>query len=315
MTPVRLGMVRLTDAAPVVWAATQGLFAAEGVDVQVSVEPSWANVADKLAWGVLDGAVMLPPLAFAMLLGLRGPALPLVVPAGISRHGNAVTLARRLAQPVLAGGRPDPVEAARRLRAVTQPGLRLGVVHAFSTHDLLLRLFLERGGIDVARVGFVVVPPADMPGALAEGRVDGFCAGAPWGAVAARDGVGLTVAVSSAIQPGHAEKCLAVRAAFAEREPAAVRAVVRALAVAGAAVRQGRAAVAQELAAPAWLGVNAGLIAASLPGGAGGEVDVSEFTEAAGAGDARWFVRQMARWREMPADAETRAVAAYDWAG
>ena len=193
-----------------------------------------------------------------------------------------MTLTRRLAQPVLAGGRPSPVDAARRLRVVMQPGLRLGVVHAFSTHDLLLRLFLERGGIDVARVDVVVVPPADMPAALAEGRVDGFCAGAPWGAVAARNGAGLTVAVSSAIQPGHAEKCLAVRAAFAEAEPATVRAVVRALAAAGAAVRQDRLAVAQALAAPAWLGVEAGLIAASLPGGASGEVDVSAFDEATG---------------------------------
>ncbi len=61
--PVRLGMVRLTDAAPLVYAHAHGLFERQGIRVRLEVEPSWANVADKLAWGLLDGAVMLPPLA------------------------------------------------------------------------------------------------------------------------------------------------------------------------------------------------------------------------------------------------------------
>ncbi len=43
---IRLGMVRLTDAAPIVLAQVRGLFAAEGLNVTVAVEPSWANVAD-----------------------------------------------------------------------------------------------------------------------------------------------------------------------------------------------------------------------------------------------------------------------------
>ena len=97
--PVRLGTLRLTDAAPVIYAQAHGLFAGEGLDVSLTVEPSWANIADKLAWKLLDGAVMLPPLAIAMALGLRGPVTRTVIPAGISRNGNAITLARRLAEP------------------------------------------------------------------------------------------------------------------------------------------------------------------------------------------------------------------------
>lgn len=192
---VRLGMVRLADAAPVVHAAVAGLFEAEGVAVSLTVEPSWANIADKLAWGLLDGAVMLPPLAIAMALGLRDPPTPLVIAAGISRDGNAVTLSSRLAGPLLREGRAAPAVMAARLRPLLP--LRLAVVHARSTHDLLLRLFIESGGIDPAGLApFVVVPPSEMPQALASGRIDGFCAGAPWGAVAAEQGWGETVAVS-----------------------------------------------------------------------------------------------------------------------
>ena len=319
---VRLGLLRLTDAAPVVFAQVHGLFAAEGLDVSISVESSWANIADKLAWGALDGAVMLPPLVFAMLLGLRGPATPLAVPAGISLNGNAITLSGTLAAPILEAGRPRVDEAASRLAwaATGRPPLRLAVVHAFSTHDLLLRLFLERGGIEPHQVEIVVIPPPDMPAALAAGEIDGFCAGAPWGVVAAERGAGQTVALSSDLVPNHPEKCLALRAGWAAAHPGTVASLLRALHQAGEACDRPEStpALAALLARPEWVGVPAPMIAASLPGGGGGgggEVDRSTFA-AHGAmdarpEDARWFIRQMARWRDLPAGAEAAALASY----
>lgn len=120
--PIRLGMVRLTDAAPLVLAQSSGLFAAEDLDVVVSVEPSWANIADKLAWGLLEGAVMLPPLAIAMALGLRGPPTRLIVPAGISLNGNAITLGHRFAAPILSEGFSGPAVMAARLRSLLEGG-------------------------------------------------------------------------------------------------------------------------------------------------------------------------------------------------
>ena len=60
--PIRLGLLRLCDAASVILADQEARFAAAGLNVVLSVEPSWANVADKLGYGLLDGAVMLAPL-------------------------------------------------------------------------------------------------------------------------------------------------------------------------------------------------------------------------------------------------------------
>ena len=85
---VVLGMLRLTDAAPVIIARDMGAFAEERLEVELSIEPSWANVADKIAYGLIDGAVMLPPLALAVSLGLRGARVPLVVPMSLSLKGN-----------------------------------------------------------------------------------------------------------------------------------------------------------------------------------------------------------------------------------
>lgn len=319
--PVRLGLLPLTDAAPLVLAEADGIFAAEGVAVSLCVEPSWANIADKLAYGLLEGAVMLPPLGLAMALGMRRAAAPLLVPMSLSLNGNSIVLASRLAAHVLEdGAMPAPGVAGARLRGLlpSGPGLRLAVVHAWSTHDLLLRYWLAASGIDPDRdVTISVIPPPEMPAALAEGRIDGFCAGAPWGGVAARIGVGHAVLHSSAIWPNHPEKCLAVRADWAERAPATLIAVMRALLRAGQRCDDPANApdLANLLAQPRFVGVEPALIAASLPGGAGEEVDRSVFASHGAAvpwpAHARWFAAQMARWGAMPEDAAARAEAIY----
>lgn len=306
--PLRLGMVRLTDAAPLVLAQTNGLFEAAGLRTTISVEPSWANIADKLAWNLLDGAIMLHPLAIAMALGLRGPPARLLIAAGISRHGNAITLARPLADAL-----PDG-----NLATLATRKLRLAIVHAFSTHDMLLRRFLQDGGIDPERdVEITVVPPPDMPDALRSGRIDGFCAGAPWGAVADRMGAGRTVALGSAIWPGHAEKCLVLRRDWADADPASRAALQTALHTAG--LQCDDPATTPELAAllsrPEWLGVSAPLIATSLPGSIGAVSDRSLFAAqdamAVSPAEGRDFLRLIAHRWPLPADAEAIVAALY----
>ena len=91
-TRVRIGMLRLTDSAPVVVAKARDLFRSLDLHPVLSIEPSWANLADKLAYGLLDAAVMLPPLVLASAMGLRGPAVPLIVPMGLSQGGNTIVL-------------------------------------------------------------------------------------------------------------------------------------------------------------------------------------------------------------------------------
>ena len=89
-----------------------------------------------------------------------------------------------------------------------------------------------------------------------------------------------------------------------------------------AVLRAGRAcdraedapALAALLARPEWLGVDAPSIAASLPGGVGGDVDVSAFGSRAAKPNpdhARWFVHQMSRWRDLPDGAAASAAAIY----
>src|SRR3954465_4170236 len=116
-TKLRIGFLRLTDSAPAIVAQEFGYFAEEGVDAELFEEPSWANIADKLAYGFLDAAVIVPPLAFAIALGLRGVSQKLIVPCGISLGGNTITLSRDLAAQVRAMAAQKNLSMPRALGA------------------------------------------------------------------------------------------------------------------------------------------------------------------------------------------------------
>jgi two-component system, oxyanion-binding sensor len=323
----RLGLLRLTDAAPLIVARELGYFAAENIEVTLSVEPSWANIADKLSYGLLDGAMLLPPLALAMQLGLRDSGGPeaIVVPAALSLNGNTVTLAAHWSEPVLAGNLVSALDSARRFAtAIRKRGGKpiLGIVHTFSPHNLLLRYWLATGGIDPDRdVTFTVVPPAETASALASGRIDGFCAGAPWGEVAARAGTGRTVATSHAIWNHGTEKVLAVRRRIADEDPGRLQAVLRAVLRAAAYCDDPRnaTAVAALLAQPHYLGLPAEIIVTSLPGAAvrsngRRDADISVFFANAAnfpwRSHAQWFLGQMQRWGYVGENANLDSAAA-----
>ena len=295
---IRLGLLRLADSAPVLLAEAEGLFAAEGVSVRLSVEPSWANIADKLSYGALDAASILPPLAIAIASGLRGPARPLIVPMSLGTGGNSVTLAPTLAEAVGEGG--SALERARRLRAALdgRKAPRLAVVHGFSTHNLLLRYWLAAGGIDPDRdVEIVTLPPERTAAALQAGAIDGFCAGGPWGEATVDAGAGRRVVGSREIWAGHPEKALAIDAARASAEPDMVQALLRALLRAGRicdeADRSGRLATLladrDGLALPA-RATSALLAGPDRPIFAAGAAGMPFLSHAA------WFGGQMRRW-------------------
>jgi NitT/TauT family transport system ATP-binding protein/nitrate/nitrite transport system substrate-binding protein len=274
------------------------------VDADLITEPSWANIADKLAYGFLDAAVIVPPLAFAVELGLRGICQPLIIPCSISLGGNTVTLEKSLAARMRssASGLSTPAALAASLANREAP-LTLGIVHAYSTHNLLLRYWLASGGIDVARdVKLTVVPPARAVEALASGQIAGFCAGAPWGEVAVRAGVGVTVATSDDIWRNAPEKAFAVRARWADDNPDALAGAIRALLRAAqfCDAPENASYTAALLSRQKYLDTDSHAILSSLPGGAVMPQNLSRFWRHAATfpwhSHARWFLRQMARW-------------------
>jgi ABC-type nitrate/sulfonate/bicarbonate transport system substrate-binding protein len=312
--PIRVGLLRLVDSAPVVVAESEGIFRDQGTDVQLSIEPSWSNVADKLTYGLLDAAVMVPPLALAACAGLRGPKARLVVPMSLSQGGNTIVANNQAAASLTEDGSQPRIRLLDWLRPqVVRP--RFAVVDAFSTHNLLLRYWFASGGVDPDRdIETVVVSPEDAVEALAEGSITGFCAGAPWGDVAERRGVGRILICTSAIWPFHPEKCLCVGETWAAANPDLLHHLLRA--VLRAQIRCDRPEEAPMIAAlladPDGLRLPEDACRAALAGGSGAEPIRFHRNEAwfPARAHAAWFLGQMRRWGWLDERTDVEALAA-----
>lgn len=306
MTRLKLGFIALNDAAALIAAEAKGFFAAEGLDVELVREVSWATIRDKVDVGALDGAHMLAPMALASAAGdeLR----PLVAPLALNLNGPAVTLSARLAGVVEAGGSADGLArlVARRRHEGASP-ITLAVVFPWSTHNYLLRDWLSRSGLDPDRdVRITVAPPARMSELLAAGVIEGFCVTEPWGAAAVAAGAGLTAVRASQLWSRTPDKVLAVAEAWAAANPQVLQALLRALLRGAAWAEANRNALAVLLAEPRYVGATAHVIAPSL-------ADMIFHAGKANAPDpahAAWLLAQMGRWGHLPPAADAAAIAA-----
>lgn len=223
---VNLGFLPLTDAASLIVAATQGFAQPFGLTLNLQRQSSWSALRDKLVGGELDAAHGLYGLIYAVHLGIGGsPAVDMAVLMGLAQNGQSISLSASLK----AAGVTNP-EALRN--GVRQSGARLTLAHTFptGTHALWLYYWLAANGIHPLQdVRTLVLPPSQMVANLRAGRIDGFCAGEPWGAQAIAEGVGFTLATSQSIWPDHPEKVLGCTRTFVEQYPNTARALVMAI--------------------------------------------------------------------------------------
>jgi NitT/TauT family transport system ATP-binding protein len=230
---LRVGFMPLVDCALVVLARDEGFAEAEGLDLELVREVSWSNLRDKLNVRLLDAAHMLGPAAVAATLGLGGVRAPMAAPIALNLDGAAITVSLRRFEEMARladGDLADPSVSAQALatmvarrKAAGLPPLTFAAVFGFSSHTYLLCEWMARGGVRLGEdVRFEVVPPPQTVEALSSGRVDGFCAGAPWNAAAVAAGVGAMVHASVDLRRDCPDKVLAWRADDADRRAAAV---------------------------------------------------------------------------------------------
>jgi NitT/TauT family transport system ATP-binding protein len=199
------------------------------------------------------------------------------------------------------------VVAARR-KSGAEP-LTFAMTFPFSTHNYQLRFWVAAGGLDPDEdVRLVVLPPPFMAETLAGGQIDGFCVGAPWNSIAVERDAGHILHYVSDILVRAAEKVMALRQSWAQRNPETVAALIRATSRGADFVEQNRSETARILAQPDRVGVDAELIQRTLdgrlkisPDGTVRENNRYLLVGREGAGrpdpvQAAWLYAQMARW-------------------
>lgn len=165
---IKIGYMPVTHAVPLFMQEEMMESGNEEFEVELVRFSSWPDLMDALNTGRIDGASTLITVAMkANELGidLRGIALG-------HREGNVLIGAQDI----------DDVSELE--------GKTFAIPHKISTHNVLLYLMLEKHGLDYEDVNTVEMSPAEMPAALARGRISGYVVAEPFGAQSVEMGTG-----------------------------------------------------------------------------------------------------------------------------
>jgi NitT/TauT family transport system substrate-binding protein len=152
---VRIAYLPITHALPLA-----GLEKADGVKVELVKYGSWPELLDALNTGRVDAASVLIELAMkakAQGIGLTAVALG-------HTDGNVIVVTQ-------------DVNSAKDLKGKT-----LAIPHRASSHHILLQEALAKDGLTIDDVNVVEMAPPEMPSALANKQIAGYCVAEPFGA-------------------------------------------------------------------------------------------------------------------------------------
>jgi len=226
---IRLGIIPLTDCAPIVMAKELGLFEKYGVNVEVSKEASWANVRDKILTGELDGAHCLFSMPLSVYTGIGGKeGSEMKVAMVLNNNGQAITLSKDFCGKVgfKQTNKVAPVVAAK-LKADKE--VTFAMTFPGGTHDIWLRYWLAAANVSQKTSKIITIPPPQMVANMKVGNMDGYCVGEPWNGVAVKQGIGFTEISTQDIWEHHPEKALVVNKQFSEERREDLKNVMKAV--------------------------------------------------------------------------------------
>ena len=329
-THLTAGFLPLLDSVLLVLAREKGFAEAEGLDLHLVRETSWANIRDRAALGHFDIAQMLAPMPLAASLGLTPLATPMIAPVVLGLGNNAITVSADLWNAMTDQGAPGDLAAGpagaalARVVAASPRKLRFGVVHQTSSHNYELRYWLAASGIQPDRdIEIVVLPPPLLPDALSSGGIDGYCVGEPWNSIGVASKGAHIATVKASIWQSSPDKVVGMRATWAEAHPDLVAAIVRAVYQAGlwCADPANHAEAAQLMSGSAYLNAAPEIVERALTG----MLDIGDgvirhvpdhFIPHASAANfpwkshALWYYSQMVRWNEVDPSPANAAIAA-----
>lgn len=191
---VRIGYLPITDSAPLLIAHARGLFEAEGL----TVEPprlfrSWAQILEAFMAGRVNLVHLLSPITVWARYGSKFPAK---VTAWNHMAGSALTVASTIGSVKDLGGK------------------QVAVPFWYSIHNVVLQQLLRDAGLKVVtrpqgqtgqnEVSLVVMAPADMGPALANGAIAGFIVAEPFNAAAEIQKIGKILRFTGDVWDNHA---------------------------------------------------------------------------------------------------------------
>lgn len=193
--PVRIGYLPITDATPLLVAHHNGYLDAAGLRSEKPVLlRSWAQLVEAFLAGKVNVVHLLSPMTVWARFGSQVPAR---VVAWNHVGGSALTVA-----PAVNG-------------VADLAGKTVAIPFWYSIHNVVLQSLLREAGLAPVslktgespgpkQVNLIVLPPSDMPPALASQRIAGYIVAEPFNAAAESKGVGKVLRFTGDVWRNHA---------------------------------------------------------------------------------------------------------------
>lgn len=157
---IKIGYLPITHALPLYIENELAKENFKKTNLELVKFGSWPELLDALNAGKIDGASVLIELA----MKAKEQGIDLKAVALGHKDGNVVVVSNN-------------VNSVSDLK-----GKSFAIPHRLSTHNILLYKMLQKEGLSYNDINVVELPPAEMPAALAEGRISGYVVAEPFGA-------------------------------------------------------------------------------------------------------------------------------------
>lgn len=231
-TDIQLGYIPLLDCVAILWAQHKGYFTAQGLNVSLIQEASWASLRDRLAFGFLDAAHCLSAMLPAAATGEDQLGVPLQTPLVLSQNCAFISLSQKLCYDLDITPQQSPEISARKVVNAIKKGQKIQFAHVFkhSNHHYCLRTWLALADTTLVKnLSLSALPPPYMVEAISQQMIDGFCVGEPWNTQAEIQGFSHIIAPSQNIIPKVADKVLAVKQEWGQLYPNSLKALCNAI--------------------------------------------------------------------------------------
>ena len=231
-THLQIGYIPLLDSIALLWAEHRDYFKAQGLEVSLIKEPSWASLRDRLAYGFLDAAHCLSAMLPAAACGGDQLGVILQTPLVLSRNQAFISLSQAQCHALNISALDTAQQSASKVLHAMRQGQQFHFAHVFqhSIHHYCLRHWLALADPQQAKaLKLLTSPPALMVDGMAKQVFDGCCVGEPWNIQAQIQGHSQVIAASRDIMPHVADKVLAVTQDWAAQHPRSLAAISSAI--------------------------------------------------------------------------------------
>jgi len=235
-TTVKLGYLPIVEAAPLIVAKEKGFFAKHGLtNAEISKQANWGAARDNVkigsSGGGIDGGQWQMPMPYLISEGIITDSIkvPMYILAQLNTQGNGIAIAGKHEGKGIGLKLNDKQTFFSQLKS---SGTKFKAAYTFpkSNQEFWIRYWLAAGGVNPdTEVDLLTVPAAQTVADMKRGVMDSFSTGDPWPARIVADGTGFISALTAEIWKAHPEEYLGMRKDWADANPKATKALIKAV--------------------------------------------------------------------------------------